>query len=293
MLPKPATGFGPLTRTTLHIPGAHTLYRHALEYSADTILAPIMRRGWTAPAAEWVARRHLRHHIPDPELRAALTPDYPIGGKRILLDNHYYRTLTRDNVDLVTDKITTLTATGLATADGTHHRADIIIYATGFRASEFLAPIDIRGRTGTRLHDQWADGATAWHGLAVPGYPNMFLLAGPNTFTPAGSNPQMKEAQIDYIIDCLRWRDHIGAAAIEVTDHAMHTHQRWLEHALASTVWPAVHRNWYRHPSGRITNPWPGTVRQFRQRLCHHPAESFAQSPSSLGAIPRSLGGYQ
>ncbi|MEV4237095.1 NAD(P)/FAD-dependent oxidoreductase [Nocardia sp. NPDC049737] len=282
VLPKPATEFGPTMRTALRLPGAQRLYRHALYCGGDLVLAPIMRRGWSARPAEWAARRYLRRHIPDPALRAKLTPDYPIGGKRIILNNDYYPTLTQPNVELITAPITRLTREGLDTADGAHHHADVLIFATGFRASEFLAPIIVRGRDGQMLHERWRSGASAFHGLAVPGFPNAYLLAGPNTFNPAGSNPTMKEHQIDYIIQCLRWRDEIGATAIEVDNEAMQTHQRWMHKAIAETVWPEAGPSWYKHPSGAVTNPWPATGRRFDQRLRHPPAESFHAVPARV-----------
>ncbi|MBF6336714.1 NAD(P)/FAD-dependent oxidoreductase [Nocardia abscessus] len=279
VLPKPPDDFGPLARAALRLPGAHGLYRRALYYGADVVLAPIMHRGWSARPAEWAARRYLHSRISDPRLRAKLTPDYPIGGKRIIFDSHYYSALTSDNVELITAPITRIVPDGLRTDDGAHHRADVIVYATGFRAPEFLIPITVRGRGGALLHDQWRTGAAALLGVAVPGYPNAFLIAGPNSFNPAGSNPGMKEHQIDYIIRCLRWRDRIGAAAIEVRAAAMRAHQQWIERALAKTVWPATGRSWYKHDSGRVTNPWPASARTFERALRRPPSASFCAVP--------------
>ncbi|WP_236566752.1 flavin-containing monooxygenase [Nocardia sp. CY41] len=275
VLPKPSADFGPLARAALRLPGAHHMYRRALYYGADAVLAPIMHRGWSARPAEWAARRYLRSRIADPQLRAKLTPDYPIGGKRIIFDSHYYSTLTRENVELVTAPISRITRDGLRTADGAHHRADVIVYATGFRAPEFLVPITVRGRGGALLHDEWRSGAAALLGVAVPGYPNAFLIAGPNSFNSAGSNPEMKECQIDYIVRCLRWRDRIGASAVEVRAGAMRAHRQWIEAALAKTVWPAMGPSWYKHESGRVTNPWPASARAFDRALRRPPSESF------------------
>ncbi|MEV0027903.1 NAD(P)/FAD-dependent oxidoreductase [Nocardia sp. NPDC050793] len=288
VLPKPATGFGPITRTMLRLPGAHHFYRHSLGVGADAVLAPIMRRGWSARPTEWAARRYLQHQVSDPVLRAKLTPHYPLGGKRIIFDNHYYRSLTRPNVELVTEPITGINPNGIQTAGSTTHPADAIIYATGFKASEFLLPIDVRGRGEISLHQQWRNGARAFFGLAVPGYPNAFLIAGPNSFNPAGSNPAMKQHQIDYIIDCLRWRDQIGTAAIEVSHEAMRAHQRWLDDALAHTVWPAVTPSWFKHPTGRITNPWPASTRRYKRLLRRHaPARTFtAHSTRTTATTP-------
>ncbi|MET7772068.1 NAD(P)/FAD-dependent oxidoreductase [Nocardia sp. NPDC005366] len=276
VLPKPAPAFGPLTGALLAIPGAHDIYRRLLYTGADHLLAPIMRRGWTARPAEALARHHLRHHIPDPTLRAKLTPDYPLGGTRIVLDSAFYPSLARPNVELITTPIRELETHGLTTGDGTHHRADTIVYATGFHASQFLAEVTVTGREGRMLHEQWADAASAFYGMAVPGFPNMFLIAGPNTFTPAGSNPAMKQLQIDYILACLRMRDETGATAIEVDPDAMAVYQEWLDRAIGKTVWPHSPHSWYKHATGAITNPWPATVGRYRTMLRRNPpTDSF------------------
>ncbi|MEV6427628.1 NAD(P)/FAD-dependent oxidoreductase [Nocardia sp. NPDC051463] len=275
VLPKPAAEFGAISRWVLRMPGAHRLYRQALYYGADIALAPIVHRGWSARPAHWLARIHLRRHVSDPALRAALTPDYPIGSKRIVFDSRFHSTLGRENVELVTDPIARITRNGIETGDGTHRRADVIVWATGFRASEFLTPMTVRGRGGRLLREQWSDGAEAFLGLAVPGFPNAFLIAGPNSFNPAGSNPGMKERQIAYIMACLRWRDAIGAPAIEVSGDAMRQYRQWLERAIAKTVWPAAGASWYKHEKGRVTNPWPASARTFARMLHHHPAAAF------------------
>lgn len=276
MLPKPNPDFGTLARVLLHLPAAHRAYRAAIERIADLALAPIMRRGWSARPANWAARAYLRRRIDDPVLREELTPRHPIGAKRILFDSGYLRALTRPNVELVTDPIDRLTADGVVTADGAHRRADVLVYATGFRAPEFLVPIAVHGRGGQSLQHRWRDGADAYLGLAVPGFPNAFLIAGPNSFNPAGSNPGMKEHQIAFIMACLRWRREIGAPAVEVTEMAMRRYRRWLGEAIEQTVWPAVD-SWYRHPSGRVTNPWPASGRSFARMLRRPPADSFAR----------------
>ena len=283
LLPKPAREFGPVSRLALHVPGAHQVYRRALHRGADTLLAPIMHRGWSARPAQWFARAYLHRRVTDPGLRAAVTPDYPIGGKRIIFDNAYYSTLARHNVKLVTDPIQRIVADGVETVDGAHRRADILIYATGFRAAEFMVPISVRGRGGQVLQEQWSDGADAFMGLAVPGYPNAFLIAGPNSFTPAGSNPTMKEYQIGYIMECLRWREEIDAPAIEVGATAMARYRNWLQGAIAKTIWTGSVNSWFKHANGRVVNPWPGTTRSFARMLAHHPADAFTVVPAGTG----------
>jgi cation diffusion facilitator CzcD-associated flavoprotein CzcO len=284
VLPKPSAEFGRISRWVLRTPGAHRLYRQALYYGADITLAPIMHRGWSARPAQWVARIHLRRRISDPRLRAALTPDYPIGSKRIVFDSRYYATLGHENVALITDPIARITADGIETGDGTNRQADVIVWATGFRAPEFLAPMTVRGRGGRLLHEEWSEGAEAFLGLAVPGYPSAFLIAGPNSFNPAGSNPGMKERQIAYIMKCLRWRAEVEAAAIEVSGDAMRQYRQWLEQAIAKTVWPSTGAGWYKHHSGRVTNPWPASARTFARMLRRSPADAFVAVPAKVPA---------
>ncbi|MGN2636893.1 flavin-containing monooxygenase [Nocardia takedensis] len=279
LLPKPAREFGPLSRLALQVPGAHRMYRTALHHGADAVLAPIMHRGWSARPAQWFARAYLHRRVADRRLRAAVTPDYPIGGKRIIFDSRYYPTLARHNVTLVTDPIHRIVSDGVETVDGAHRHADVLIYATGFRATEFMVPLTVRGRGGRMLDEQWRDGAEAYMGLAVPGYPNAFLIAGPNSFTPAGSNPTMKQYQIDYIVECLRWREQLDGAAIEVGPVAMAQYQRWLRRALSKTIWTGPVDSWFKHANGRVVNPWPGTTKEFARMLHHHPAEAFTPVP--------------
>ncbi|MGW0251128.1 flavin-containing monooxygenase [Nocardia goodfellowii] len=275
VLPKPATTFNRAERTLLRLPGAHRAYRSALHHGADLVLSPIMRRGWSARPAEWIARQHLHRQISDPLLRAKLTPSYPIGAKRIIVDNGFFPTLTQPHVELVTAPIQNMTHDGIRTVDDEPHHADVVVWATGFRATEFLSGLDVRGRDGVLLAKQWRDGASAFAGLAVPGFPNLYLIAGPNTFNPAGSNPHMKETQIAYIMACLRWRTETGAAAIEVAAATTQVYEWRVQQALAHTVFGSVRSSWYKHPTGAITNPWPGSARHYDRFLQHQVHRSF------------------
>lgn len=118
-----------------------------------------------------------------------------------------------------------------------------------------------------RLHQHWADGADAHFGTAVPGFPSMYILAGPNTFNSHNANPVMKEFQIDWIMRILRYQERIGAAALEVAPSAMTEYHRWLERAIASTIWPAGKPSWFKTPKGQVTNPWPASTRAYGHML--------------------------
>ncbi|GEM29058.1 monooxygenase [Nocardia neocaledoniensis NBRC 108232] len=279
VLPKPAAGFGPLSQWALtHIPGAHELYRAGIYHAADLVLAPIMRAGWSARPVELLARAHLRRHVRDRALRAKLTPAHRIGEKRILLDNGYFPALIQPHVELVTDPIDRLTPHGIRTVDGTERPADIIVWATGFQAPEFLAGVQIRGRGGVDMHKQWRNEGrpTAFYGLAVHGFPNLFMIAGPNSFTPSNSNPSIKHHQARYIMRCLALSARWGAP-VEVTDRAMAGYVEELDWGLARSVWSdGVATPWWKRSDGVITNVWPAAVRGFeRAILASDPAASF------------------
>ncbi|MFD4462107.1 flavin-containing monooxygenase [Nocardia sp. NPDC058480] len=288
VLPKPAAAFGPISRWALtHVPGLHKLYRAGIYHAADLVLAPIMRAGWSAGPAELAARGHLRRQVRDRDLRAKLTPNYRIGEKRVLLDSGYFPALTQPHVELVTDHIDRLGPDGIRTVDGTERRADVIVWATGFRASAFLGGVQVRGRGGVDLHDQWRRQGrpTAFYGLAVRGFPNLYMIAGPHSFTPSNSNPSMKQHQARYIMDCLALSSASGAP-VEVTERAMATYLDRLDRALAQTIWrDGVATAWWKRADGTITNAWPGTVSEFEHAISEcDPSASFAQAAANAGA---------
>jgi cation diffusion facilitator CzcD-associated flavoprotein CzcO len=276
VLPKPDPDFSYIGRSILRIPGAHRAYRKALGYGADILLSPVMRSDAWRLVVEWYAKYNLRHQIASKELVQKLMPSYPIGSKRIVFDNHFYPTLTRQNVHLITEPIKSISGSRIETSSGTFSETEIIIYATGFRASDFLVPMSVRGRDGHSLNEDWNSGAEAFLGLAIHGYPNLFMIAGPNSFNPAGSNPEMKELQINYIMKCLRWKKEIGAQAIEVGQQATSQYQEWLAGKMRRTVWPESVNSWYKHESGKVTSPWPVSVRVFARMLRGKPHHSFA-----------------
>ena len=155
--------------------------------------------------------QHLHAQIPDPELRATLTPDYPVGCKRILISDDFYPALLRDNVTLVTSAIERLTATGIETVGGQAHACDAIVYATGFDTHSFQGPVDIFGRDGCVLRDVWREAPEAYLGITVAGFPNFFMLYGPNTNLSHNTILEMLEAQMCYILQALERLDESQA----------------------------------------------------------------------------------
>jgi len=200
--------------------------------------------------------RHIRNELgADSPLLPKVIPDYPPYGKRILIDNDWYKMLKRPNVDLVTDRIAAITPEGIVTTDGTLTSVDAIIYATGFQASKMLWPMTIKGRRGVSLHDVWKpDDATAYLGTLVPEFPNFFILLGPNTGLAHGGNAIfMVECQVRYIMNCLREVIENGQHSIDVRAPVHDAFVQEVDRLHDGLVW--THKgltNWYRNPAGRV-----------------------------------------
>jgi len=220
------------------------------------------------------AEHHLRKQVPDPELRAKLTPDYPIGCKRILFSNNYYPTLARDHVQVVTERIAEITPTGVIAADGTRHDADVIIYGTGFDAQDFLSSIDVTGRAGVKLATQWTDGAHAYLGIYAPHFPNLFITYGPNTNLGGGSIIYMLEAQARHMRQALDRMRSGQYRTVEVTEAAEAEYDHDVQRELEHSAW-AHCDSWYRHRSGRITSNWPGSTHPYARRTRTLEPEAF------------------
>jgi len=208
-------------------------------------------------------RKLLARQVPDAALRERLTPDYPIGCKRILLSSDYLAAIARPNVELVTQGIRRVTEHGIETADGTHHPVDAIVYGTGFAATEFLSPMRITGRGGLDLNDAWRRGARAYLGMTVPGFPNFFMLYGPNTNLGHNSIVYMLESQIAHVMRCVRAMRQAGASAIDVDAGRYRRYNVHVQQRLAGSVWSGC-KSWYVDASGHNSTNWPGFTLTYR-----------------------------
>jgi cyclohexanone monooxygenase len=203
-----------------------------------------------------LARSYLARKIEDPDLQARLTPDYPVGCKRPLVSRQWFPTLTRPDVRLVTEPIVEITETGPRTADGEVHEVDTIVYGTGFKASEFLSTLEVIGKDGRRLHDDWRDGAEAYLGLSVAGYPNLFLLYGPNT-NGVNSVIFFHEVQTRHVMGALRTMRRWSLGAVDVRPGVMARYNRRIQAGLQGTVWMAGCRNYFTAASGKVVTQLP------------------------------------
>jgi len=212
------------------------------------------------------ARRHLRRQVPDPDLRERLRPHGTPGCKRVLLADDYYPALTQPHVDLVTEPISEVRPHAVVTADGTEHEADTIIFGTGFTATDFLAPMEITGLDGRKLSECWRNGAEAHLGISVAGFPNLFLLYGPNTNLGHNSIIYMLESQFRYVLGCVRRLANPAVRWLEVRPETQARFVRWVRRRMRFTVWERGCTSWYRTASGRNTNNWPGFTFGYRLR---------------------------
>jgi cation diffusion facilitator CzcD-associated flavoprotein CzcO len=207
--------------------------------------------------AKKVGLAHLAKHIKDDGLRERLTPTYQVGCKRILLSNEYYPTLTRDNVELVTEPITEVRDHGVVAGDATYP-VDVLIYGTGFKATEPL-PSNLRlvGRDGRVLNDEWMRGGEAYYGIAVTGYPNLFFIMGPNTYLGHNSIVFMIESQVRYIIQALKLMRRKQLRTLEVRPEVQRAFNEWLADKSKQSVWMAGCQSWYLTDDGKNTTLWP------------------------------------
>ena len=240
-------------------------------------------------------QRMLQRDVSDPGLRARLTPDYPIGCKRILLSDDYLSAFASPSVNLVTQAIRRITPAGVETEDGAQHEADVIIYGTGFAATEFLAPMRIQGRGGRELNEAWREGADAWLGMTVPGFPNFFMLYGPNTNLGHNSIVYMLESQVEHVMRCLRALRAAGAATVEVEATPHRRFNARLHGQLAGAVWQGC-SSWYLDRHGRNRANWPGFTFSYRFLTRHASLLAYrfgspipGQPGSVLVVAPRSL----
>jgi cation diffusion facilitator CzcD-associated flavoprotein CzcO len=242
------------------------LDRAALFAFMDVGAAAMTNRRWLLAPFRLVARRQIDKAIEDPDLRRKVTPRDEVGCKRIMLTDEWYPTLTKPNVELVADRIAEVTPTGIRTEDGSEHPADVLVLATGFQTHGFVAPMEIVGAEGRTLAQEWAEVPRAYLGLSVPGFPNLFMLYGPNTNGGTGSVIYTIEAGMNHVIAALHELARADARRIEIRRAAAEAFDRELRAALAATVWHTGCTSWYVDENGHDPNQWPWLWSAYRRR---------------------------
>jgi cation diffusion facilitator CzcD-associated flavoprotein CzcO len=270
--PRPNAPIPERTRALLGaVPGAARAVRYAVYWALEARALGFAVDPRLMAPLESMARAHLERQVPDPVLRARLTPDYTIGCKRILLSSDYYPALREPNVELVTEDIREITASGVVTADGAGGEVtrefDAIVYATGFRVTDAAVELNVTGRGGVKLADAWSAGVEALRGVTVPGFPNLFLLLGPNTGLGHTSVVFMIETQIQHVLSCLRILSRERASTIEARQDALRGYNDRLQRRLRRAVWNAGGcQSWYLDSHGVNRTIWPGFTFEYWAR---------------------------
>jgi cation diffusion facilitator CzcD-associated flavoprotein CzcO len=250
-----------------HLPFTQKIMRSALYCMLESRAFGFAIHPSLMKTAQKVAERHLRRQVPDPQLRATLTPNYTMGCKRILISNDYFPAVSRANVSVTTTGIARIEEDAVVTADGVRHPADCLIFGTGFQVADPFPPGVVRGRVGVDIVDTWRDGAHAYLGTTLPGYPNFFMIVGPNTGLGHNSMVFMIESQVEYILRALKTMRDERADAIEVRPQVERSYNEQIQQKLGRAIWSTGGcKSWYLDPkTGKNTTLWPGFAYKFRQ----------------------------
>lgn len=210
------------------------------------------------------AKALAKKHVKDPEKLAKVIPNYKIGCKRILISNEWYQAMNQDHLDIIDNKIERIDETGVVTQDGTHHNVDAIIYGTGFKATDFLTPMTITGMGGINLNTAWKDGAQAYKGICVSGFPNLFILYGPNTNLAHNSIVFMLESQVQFVMQCLGVLKSKKNTAMNVKAAVQQRYGNAIQERLKDGIWSSGCTSWYITDDGINTVNWPGFTFTYR-----------------------------
>jgi cation diffusion facilitator CzcD-associated flavoprotein CzcO len=274
----------PERRAYRRLPLLQRVMRSSIYWARETFLLHFVRPRF-AKLPERMGRRHLRKQVPDPELRRKLTPDYTFGCKRALISNDYYPALTKSNVEVVTDGIAEVRPHSVVAADGTEREVDAIIFGTGFRVHDMPVIDRLRGRDGLSLAENWRESMQAFLGTTIAGFPNLFMLLGPNTGLGHTSVVVMVEAQIAYVMDALRAMDRHDWRTLEVREEVQRAYNERVQAGLRGTVWNAGGcASWYLDRSGRNTTLWPSFTWRFRERTRRFDRAAYVAVPAAAGS---------
>ena len=227
---------------------------------------------------------HLRRSVRDPDLRQKLTPDFQFGCKRVLVSDDYWSSFERGNVDLVTDPIEQIEGDGIRTRDGRLHAADVIVFATGFALNLATPPFPIVGRGGRRLHEVWSQGAVAYKGMSVHGFPNWFILMGPNTGPGHTSVLVYTEAQIRHALGAIRRLRDRGLKSVEVRQEVQDRYNAGIQRRMKHMVWSSGCHSWYLSPDGSNHSLYPGFAAEYVLRARRFVASDYAIAPWEQGS---------
>src|SRR5947209_12465 len=267
-------------------PALQRLDRAAVFAFMEFGAAAMTDKPWLLPLFRALGRHQINKAIKDPELRRKVTPTDELGCKRVMLTDDWYPALTKPNVELITDRIAEITGGGVRTQTGEERPADILVLATGFQTHGFVAPMEIAGVGGRRLAEEWKEVPRAYLGLSVPGFPNMFLIYGPNTNGGTGSVIYTIEAGVSHVIAALRELERSRASKIEVRRETAESFDHELRSALTGTVWHTGCTSWYVDERGNDPNQWPWLWSQYRRRTAKIEPGAYTFGTNGFDRLP-------
>lgn len=266
VLPKPDRPFHRWEQTLFRkIPAWDRCYRYLIYWKNESRALAFTRFNRLLEIFAWQAKRFAKSQVQNPQKLRRLIPDYKIGCKRILISNDWYTAVDQPHVDLVTSSIERLVEDGVVTEDGAFQKVDAIIVGTGFAASEFLSPMEITGRKGVTLNEAWASGSEAYKGITVSGFPNLFMLYGPNTNLAHNSIVYMLESQVRYVLSCINTLRTKPGSAMDVKPDRLRDFSATIQQKLQHSVWESGCQSWYLDKNGKNTVNWPGFTFTYRR----------------------------
>jgi cation diffusion facilitator CzcD-associated flavoprotein CzcO len=286
ILPKPDRHYTRRERWALaHVPFAKKLYRTRLWLRSESNISVIEHGSEKTEECTAIALKMLEKSVEDEELRRKLTPEHPMGCKRLVFSSEYLSALTRPNVEVVNSPARYLRARSLITEDDTEREVDVVVCATGYAAADYLGQLDVSGEQGMTLRETWSEGAHAYLGMAVPGFPNFFMLYGPNTNVGSNSVIFMLEAQARYIVRALKYMRGKGKRYIAVRPSAMAEFVAKIDHWMVGTVWTTQCSNYFRAPNGRVVTQWPRSARSFWEMTRRFKPPDFSFQAPAMSAV--------
>ncbi|KUH99082.1 NAD(P)/FAD-dependent oxidoreductase [Mycobacterium sp. IS-3022] len=286
ILPKPDRPYTEREKWVFrHIPLAKKIYRTRLWLRSESNISVIEHGSDKTQEFKGIALKLLEATVADDDLRRKLTPDHPFGCKRLVFANDYLQTLTRAHVEVIASPARALRANTLVTQDGTELDVDAVLCATGYAAADYLGQIEVVGENGTTLRETWSDGAYAYLGMAVPGFPNFFMLYGPNTNVGSNSVIFMLEAQAHYIVRALKYLRRKGKSYVAVRPHSMAAYLADIDRAMAGTVWLTRCSNYFRAANGRVVTQWPRSARAFWTVTRRFKASDYTFDPPGRSSV--------
>ena len=281
IIPKPDRAISAAERALFRrFPKLQLALRNSIYWMLETRVLGFVINPRLMKLVEREARGHIRRQIADPALRAKVTPDYTIGCKRILISDDFYPAISRANVDVITEGIREVRANSIVAADGSEREVDAIIFGTGFKAQDPMPRGAVFGRGGKDIVEVWKDGAEAYKGTTQAGFPNFYMLMGPNTGLGHNSMVYMIESQIQYVMDALKTMRRERLRSLEVRADVQARYNVGLQEKLGKAVWQSGCRSWYINEAGKNTTLWPGFTFKYREQVRRIDLVDYRQEPA-------------